>query len=51
MNDPREEHMEAVYRILRHLKLTPGKGLFFKKGSSREVEIYSDVDWAGSVTN
>lgn len=51
MNDLREEHMEAVYRILWYLKLTPGKGLFFKKGSSREVEIYSDADWAGSVTD
>ena len=51
MSDPREEHMEVIYRVLRYLKLTPGKGLFFKKGSSQGVEIYSDVDWAGLVTD
>ncbi|RVW29071.1 Retrovirus-related Pol polyprotein from transposon RE1 [Vitis vinifera] len=26
MHSPTEEHMEAVYRILRYLKMTPGKG-------------------------
>ncbi|XP_022871761.1 uncharacterized protein LOC111390860 [Olea europaea var. sylvestris] len=51
MNDSREEHMEAVNWILRYLNLTLGKGLFFNKGSSREVQIYSDADWAGSVTD
>ena len=32
MNDAKEEHMTAVFRILRYLKITPGKGLFFEKG-------------------
>ena len=32
-------------------KLNPGKGLFFKKGPSQEVEIYSDANWAGSATD
>ena len=27
-----EEHMEAVYRILRYLKGAPGRGLLFSKG-------------------
>lgn len=51
INDPREEHMDMVYRILRYLKLPPGKGLFFKKGTNREVEVYSHADWAGSITD
>jgi len=51
MNDPTEEHMEAVYRILRYLKMTPGQGLFFKRSERREIEIYTDADWAGSVTD
>ena len=51
MNKPNEEHLEAVYRILRYLKMNPGKGIFFRKGTSKEVEIYSDADWAGSVTD
>ena len=51
MNNPTEEHMTAVQRILRYLKMTPGKGLFFKKNTGRDVEVYSDADWAGSVTD
>lgn len=46
-----EEHLEAVYRILRYLKGTPGKGLFFKKNEQRSIETYTDVDWAGSITD
>ncbi|KAK2970304.1 hypothetical protein RJ640_027163 [Escallonia rubra] len=51
MNNPTKEHQEAVYRILRYLKMTPGRGLFFKKGVSRGVEIFSDADWAGSLSD
>ncbi|RVW69268.1 Copia protein [Vitis vinifera] len=49
MHSPTEEHMEAVYRILRYLKMTPGKGLFFKKTENRDTEVYSDADWAGNI--
>ena len=49
MHSPFEEHLEAVYRILRYLKTTPGKGLFFKKNEQRNVEAFTDADWAGSV--
>lgn len=37
MNNPSETHMEAVFRILRYLKATPGTGLLFKKNSNREI--------------
>ncbi|RVX16235.1 Retrovirus-related Pol polyprotein from transposon TNT 1-94 [Vitis vinifera] len=43
MHSPTEEHMEAVYRILRYLKMTPGKGLFFRKTENRDIEVYSDA--------
>ena len=43
--------MEVVYRILRYLKNDPGKGLMFKKTPNRSLEIYTDVDWAGSPIN
>ncbi|RVW64923.1 Retrovirus-related Pol polyprotein from transposon RE1 [Vitis vinifera] len=49
MHNPTEEHMEAVYRILRYLKMTPGKGLFFRKTENRDTEVYSDADWAGNI--
>ena len=51
MNNPTEKHMTAVTRILRYLKMTPGKGLFFQRTTKKEIEIFSYADWAGSVTN
>ena len=42
MNNPTEEHMEDVTRILRYLKMNPGKGLLFKKSDSREIKVYKD---------
>ena len=51
MHSPYEKHLEVVYRILRYLKSTPGRRLLFKKGNRRKVEMYTDVDWASSVTN
>src|SRR5262249_13056383 len=34
-----------------YLKMTPGKGLFFEKGVHRNLEIFTDADWAGSVVD
>lgn len=51
MHAPYEEHLEAVYRILRYLKSAPGKGLFFKKTTQQTIETYTNADWAGSVTD
>ncbi|RVW67455.1 Retrovirus-related Pol polyprotein from transposon RE1 [Vitis vinifera] len=33
------------------LKRARGRGLYFKKTSSREVEVFTDADWAGSLTD
>ena len=38
MHDPRTGHMEVVYRILRYLKGTPGRGLWFRKNGHLGVE-------------
>ena len=51
MHSPNEVHMDAIYRILRYLKSAPGKGFMFSKHGHLEVERYTDVDWAGSITN
>ncbi|XP_058068548.1 secreted RxLR effector protein 161-like [Magnolia sinica] len=48
---PSEEHMKAVYRILRYLKSAPGKGLLFSKNSVSNIEGYTNSDWAGDQTN
>ncbi|EXB93652.1 hypothetical protein L484_018038 [Morus notabilis] len=51
MNNPSEDHLEAVNRILRYLKMTPGHGLLFRKSENREVETYTDACWAGELTD
>ena len=51
MHSPYEEHLAAAHRILRYLKGSPRKGLFFKKNESRGVEVFTDADWAGSITD
>ena len=49
MHSPKEIHLEAVYKILKYLKGSPRRGLFFKKSDSKKVEIYTDADWVGST--
>uniref|UniRef100_A0A0A9C2X5 Reverse transcriptase Ty1/copia-type domain-containing protein n=1 Tax=Arundo donax TaxID=35708 RepID=A0A0A9C2X5_ARUDO len=39
MLDPRSGHLEAVYRILRYLKSSPGNGLMFKSHGHLNVEV------------
>ena len=45
------EHFEAVYRILRYLKGTPGRGLLSKSRGHLQIETYTDADWAGSIVD
>ncbi|CAL5381095.1 unnamed protein product [Camellia sinensis] len=49
MQSPKEAHQEAVFKILRYLKGSPGKGLLFKPSEQKEVAIFTDADWAGSI--
>ena len=51
MNNPTEKHMATVYRILKYLKKSPSRGLHFKKNSNKDIEVYSDADWARSLTD
>ena len=50
MHSLSEEHMEAVYQILRYLKCAPGKGLLFSKNDVSNIEGYTDSNWAGDQT-
>jgi hypothetical protein len=49
MHEPRSGHMDVVHRILRYLKGTPGKGLWFKANGHLTVDGYSDADWASCL--
>lgn len=48
---PSEDHMDVVLRILRYLKSSSGKGLMFSRNGYLNVEGYTDVDWAGSISD
>lgn len=47
-SNPQTKHMTVVYRILRCLKKTARQGLFFEKGYSRRIEMFTDADQGGS---
>ena len=51
MNNPTGCHMKAIKQILQYLKGTPDRGLHFSKNSNRGIEVYTDVDWARSITD
>ncbi|KAH9763832.1 retrovirus-related pol polyprotein from transposon RE1 [Citrus sinensis] len=52
MHNPGEQHMKAVIRILRYLKTNPGKGILFSKNEDySNIEVYTDADWVGSVSD
>ena len=51
MHSPSKSHLDVVYRILKYLKGTPGRGLLFQKNEERKVEVYVHADWAGLVTD
>ncbi|KAL0416852.1 UNVERIFIED_CONTAM: Retrovirus-related Pol polyprotein from transposon RE1 [Sesamum latifolium] len=43
---PCKEHQDAATHLLRYLKGTAGKGLFFPTGDLMELKAYCDADWA-----
>jgi hypothetical protein len=45
--DPKKCHLVAVKRILRYLVSTPCFGICYPKGSTFDLIIYSDSDYAG----
>jgi hypothetical protein len=51
MHCPSEDHMDAVLRILRYLKSSPGEGLMFSRNGHLNVEGYTNVDWAGNISD
>jgi hypothetical protein len=51
VSDPRKEHNEAVTRILRYLKATPGQEIFISKHDDFQLVAYCDADWLGCLTS
>ncbi|RVW97291.1 Retrovirus-related Pol polyprotein from transposon RE2 [Vitis vinifera] len=43
-------HWDAVIRILRYIKSTPGQGVLYENRGHTQVVGYTNADWAGSPT-
>ena len=46
MQSPREEHLDATYRVVQYLKKGPGQGIVLKVENDLQLYCYSDSDWA-----
>ncbi|RVW31623.1 Retrovirus-related Pol polyprotein from transposon RE1 [Vitis vinifera] len=44
-------HWDAVIRILRYIKSTPGQGVLYENKGNTQVVGYIDADWASSPTD
>ncbi|GAV77752.1 hypothetical protein CFOL_v3_21222, partial [Cephalotus follicularis] len=51
LSSPRSSHWDAIIRILRYLKGSPGRGLLYCEHGHHQVEGFSDADWAGSPSD
>ena len=51
LQSPCDSHWDAVIRILRYIKSTPGEGVLYENRGHTQVIGYTDADWAGSPTD
>jgi hypothetical protein len=49
MQKPTMSHFKAACRVVRYLKMNPGRGLFFPRDSDMQILGYSDADWTGCL--
>ena len=46
-----KSHLEVIFKIIRYLKATLGKGVIFQRNDDLRLEAYTDVDYAWSVVD
>lgn len=49
--NPTVYHWQALQRVLRYISETPFQGLLLRPSSSKAIDIFSDADWAGDVSD
>ena len=47
MHQPQIRHVTVVMRILRYLKGTSSRGIFYKKNEHLDLLSYTDAYWVG----
>lgn len=47
ISSPTTDHQQALRRVLRYIKASPGQGLFFPSTSALKLTAFSDSDWGG----
>lgn len=45
------KNISKLYIEFSDLKKTPGKRLFIEKSDKREIEAYTNADWAGTIVD
>ncbi|MCH83693.1 hypothetical protein A2U01_0004519 [Trifolium medium] len=50
MHAPRQPHMATATRLIRYLKSTPGRDLFYSSDYNLSLQGYCDSDWASCPT-
>jgi len=51
LNSSCVDHLNAVTRILKYIKSSPGKGLLYGHNNYTGVVRYTNADWAGSPSD
>lgn len=51
MHAPIQDHLEAAYRVFKYLKGCSGKGILYRKHGHHQTIVYTNTDWAGSLTD
>ncbi|XP_019430596.1 PREDICTED: uncharacterized protein LOC109337950 [Lupinus angustifolius] len=49
MAQPTITHQQALPRVLRYIKGSPGQGLFYSPTSALQLKAFSDSDWAACI--
>ncbi|GJU27518.1 retrovirus-related pol polyprotein from transposon TNT 1-94 [Tanacetum coccineum] len=44
--NPHTSHLQALHRVIRYIKLSPGQGLFLPRHNPAILHAYCDSDWA-----
>ncbi|XP_024964221.1 uncharacterized protein LOC112504517 [Cynara cardunculus var. scolymus] len=51
MHSPRQSHLKLALRVLRYLKLSPGKGISFTKSINISLTAYVDANWGKCLSS